>query len=134
VHPFLHMWLNVTVDQGSNPCQGKTMLLWILYYLCICSPVHTMCFSFGVILFMCIFFLCALLCLCTPPFCCFRVCYLDVAMSLDSVVFFNNPFTLFLRYSVADISLLGNFHQRNFSADIIISDTVHKNYFKNLFF
>jgi hypothetical protein len=104
------------------------MLLWILYYLCIFSPVHTMCFSFGVILFMCIFSLCALLCLCTPPFCCLRVCFLDFAMSLDSVVFFNNPFTLFLRYSVADILLLGNFHQKHFSFDIIsksiiISDT-----------
>jgi hypothetical protein len=28
------------------------------------------------------------------------VCYLDFVLSLDSVIFFNNPFTLFLRYSV----------------------------------
>jgi hypothetical protein len=44
-------------------------------------------FSFCVILFMCIFPLCALLFLCTPPFCRVRVCYLDFALSSDSVVF-----------------------------------------------
>ena len=50
-------------------------------------------FSFCVVSFMCIFPLCALLFLCTPTFCRFRVCYR----------FLNNSFTLFLRYSVADI-------------------------------
>jgi hypothetical protein len=37
---------------------------------------------------------------CTPPFCRFRVCYLDFDLSLILSVFFNNPFTLFHRYSV----------------------------------
>jgi hypothetical protein len=41
---------------------------------------------FFVVLFMCIFFS-VLLFLCTRPFCRFRVCYLDFALSLDSVVF-----------------------------------------------
>jgi hypothetical protein len=45
------------------------------------------CFSFCVVLFMYIFILCALLFVCTRPFCRVHVCYLDFALSLHSVVF-----------------------------------------------
>jgi hypothetical protein len=57
------------------------------------KQITTSCLSSVLCCFLFLFF-------CTPPFCRFRVCYLDFALSLDSVVFFNNPFTLFLRYSV----------------------------------
>ena len=38
-----------------------------------------------------LFPLCALFFFCTPPFCRFRVCYLNFALSLDSVVFLIIP-------------------------------------------
>ena len=51
------------------------------------------CFSFCVVSFMLICFPSVLCCFyfCTPPFCRFRVCFLDFALSLDSVVFWIIP-------------------------------------------
>ena len=56
------------------------------------SEVHTVRASVFVSSHSCAFFpLCALLFLRTPPFCRFRVCYLDFALSSDSVVFWIIP-------------------------------------------
>ena len=144
--------VNVTVDQGSNPCQGKTTLLWIILSVQFFTSSYCKCFSFCVVLFMCIFFLSlCFVVLVYPSFLLFscvlsRFChvfgfchflnnpftlflrYLNNPFTLF-LRYLNNPFTLFLRYSVANISLLGNFHQKHFSADIIfksiiISDTL----------
>jgi hypothetical protein len=52
-----------------------------------CGGSYCECFSFCVVLFMYILILCALLFLCTRAFCRVHVCYLDFALSLDSVAF-----------------------------------------------
>ena len=66
--------------------------------------VHTVtCASvFCVVSFMCIFRLCALLFLCTPPFLSFSCVLSRVCLVFGFCSFFNNPFTLFRRYYVAD--------------------------------
>ena len=52
-----------------------------------CGGSYCKCFSVCVVLFVYICIPCALLFLCTRAFCHVHVCYLDFALSLDSVVF-----------------------------------------------
>jgi hypothetical protein len=80
---IVHELITESFTNKKNPINNRTRTTFMSSHLCeFVSPLCSVFFS------------------CTPPFCRFRVCYLDFALSLDSVVFLNNPFTLFLRYSV----------------------------------
>ena len=74
-----------------------------------CGGSYCKCFSFYVVFFMCIF-ISLRSCFYVPLLFVVFVCVISILICLvfGFCLFFNNPFTLFLRYSVADTSMNGD--------------------------